>query len=78
MDKAKITNHIIKVTILYYDDLSLQLQHEILSVKQQGCGRVVIPRDFKLNKSILAVCEGEVNILNKFGERILPVDQAVV
>jgi hypothetical protein len=35
---------------------------------------VVIPQSFKEGKSIIAVCDGEIEILNKIGDRILSVN----
>jgi uncharacterized protein (TIGR02922 family) len=64
-----------QVTIIYYNDSSLALEHEIAHFACHDNGRVIIPESFKQGKSIVAVCEGEVNILNKIGERILPVEQ---
>jgi uncharacterized protein (TIGR02922 family) len=58
------------VTILYYSDISLELMHAVLRLPQNQKGRVVIPDSFKTDKSIVAVCEGEVFILNKIGDRV--------
>jgi uncharacterized protein (TIGR02922 family) len=71
----QIDEQLVTVTIIYYDDLSLQLQHEVLTLRKNNNGRVIISDEAKKNKSIVAVCEGRVNILNKIGERILPVEQ---
>ena len=57
------------VTIIYYSDLSLELMHEVHTFSQSKSGRVVIPESFKVDKSIIAVCDGEVTILNKVGDR---------
>ncbi|QDP02239.1 TIGR02922 family protein [Thalassotalea sp. PS06] len=62
-----------KVTVIYYDNNSLELHHKYLTVKTKSNGRVIIPEDYKKGKSIIAVCEGEVDVLNKVGDRILPV-----
>jgi uncharacterized protein (TIGR02922 family) len=59
-----------EVTIIYYGEQSLELQHSVEVFPQLNSGRVVIPESYKEDKSIIAVCEGRVNILNKFGERI--------
>lgn len=59
-----------EVTIIYYGEESLELQHSVETFPQLQSGRVVIPESYKQDKSIIAVCEGQVNILNKFGERI--------
>ena len=64
------TGSIKEVTIIYYGELSLQLQHSVEHFVQLENGRVIIPESYKQDKSIIAVCDGKVNILNKFGERI--------
>lgn len=63
-----------KVTIIYYSDLSLELMHEAACFPQNDNGRVVISDEFKKGKSIIAVCDGEVSILNKVGDRVDNVD----
>ncbi|PCI53058.1 MAG: TIGR02922 family protein [Gammaproteobacteria bacterium] len=63
-----------KVTIIYYSDDGLELHHEVKIFKQNDAGRVVIPQSFKEGKSIIAVCDGEIEILNKIGDRILSVN----
>ncbi len=65
------------VTIIYYSDNSLELLHEVVKLPQNKAGRVMIPASFKIAKSIIAVCEGEIVILNKLGDRILPVGEVV-
>ncbi|MFT5757461.1 MAG: hypothetical protein ACI9LM_002195 [Alteromonadaceae bacterium] len=62
------------VTVIYYREGSLELVHEILDFDENTNGRVIIPESYKEHKSIIAVCNGEVDILNKMGDRILPVD----
>jgi uncharacterized protein (TIGR02922 family) len=59
-----------EVTIIYYGEQSLELFHSVEHFPQLKNGRVVIPESYKQGKSIIAVCEGSVNVLNKFGERI--------
>ncbi|MEW6990196.1 TIGR02922 family protein [Colwelliaceae bacterium 6441] len=65
-------NQIQVVTIIYYCDSSLELKHQVCTFTQSESGRVIIPEEFRKNKSIVAVCNGDVEILNKVGERILP------
>lgn len=65
------------VTIIYYCDSSLELLHEIAEFEQNSAGRVIIPSAFKKEKSIIAVCEGEIVILNKFGDRIMTIGEEV-
>ena len=63
-----------KVTIIYYQNDGLELHHKVHIFEQNEDGRVIIPQAFKNGKSIIAVCEGEVEILNKVGDRILSVN----
>jgi len=63
-----------KVTIIYYRDDGLELHHKVATFVQNEDGRVIIPQEFKDGKSIIAVCDGEVEILNKVGDRILSVN----
>jgi len=64
------------VTIIYYGDNSLELHHEIKKYPKNGAGRVIIPQEFKEDKSIIAVCLGEITIINKVGDRVISVDIA--
>ncbi|MDG1733037.1 MAG: TIGR02922 family protein [Thalassotalea sp.] len=59
-----------KVSILYYDIQSLELNHSVENFPQRENGRVIISDEFKKNKSIIAVCDGEINVLNKIGDRV--------
>ncbi len=63
-----------RVTIIYYQDNGLELHHTVEVFDQNLTGRVIIPKEFKKGKSIIAVCDGEVEILNKIGDRILSVN----
>ena len=63
-----------KVTIIYYNDDGLELHHKVDTFTQNDEGRVIIPPAFKEGKSIIAVCDGEIEILNKVGDRILSVN----
>jgi len=65
------------ITIIYYNDNELELHHEVKSFIQNEHGRVIIPAEFKEGKSIIAVCAGEIEILNKIGDRILSVDYVI-
>ncbi len=59
------------VTILYYCESSLVMKHQICQFMRNKDGRVRIPASFKLGKSIIAVCEGAINVLNVIGERAM-------
>ena len=65
------------VTVIYYLEGSLELLHESGTFDVHTNGRVIIPDGFKKNKSIVAVCDGEIKLLNKLGERILSVGYVV-
>ncbi|MBA6363116.1 TIGR02922 family protein [Colwellia sp. BRX8-4] len=58
------------VTIIYYIEDSLELMHFVGKFAENASGRVIIPEKFKEDKSIVAVCDGEITILNKVGDRI--------
>lgn len=60
-----------QVTIIYYHEKSLELRNELRSFPMTELGRVVIPEVFKKGKSIVAVCQGKIQILNQLGDRIL-------
>lgn len=60
-----------QVTVIYYSEDSLQLQHHVDNFPENQHGRVVLPEGFKQDKSIIAVCDGEVEILNRIGDRII-------
>ncbi len=64
------------VTIIYYDSGSLELHHKVKHYPKNGAGRVVIPAEFKQDKSIIAVCLDEITIINKVGDRVIGVDIA--
>jgi len=59
------------VTVIYYHDQSLELLHQVKEFPKNEDGRVVISKEFKEGKSIIAVCLGEIEIMNKVGDRIL-------
>jgi len=64
------------VTVIYYNDVSLELLHETQAFHQNEQGRVILPASFKAGKSIIAVCDGEIEILNKLGDRITLIEDA--
>ncbi|NQZ82894.1 MAG: TIGR02922 family protein [Colwellia sp.] len=70
------TKELTKVTIIYYEDHSLELMHDIKSYTKNATGRVIIPASYKEGKSIIAVCLGEITIMNKVGDRIIAADVA--
>ena len=63
----------VTVTIIYYKNDSLVLHHEVKDYPQNENGRIIIPESYKADKSIIAVCYGEIEIINKVGDRIVSV-----
>ena len=61
------------VTVIYYLEQSLELLHQVAFFPKNPTDRIIIPREFKQGKSIITVCLGEVEIVNKLGDRILSV-----
>ncbi|QBG34761.1 TIGR02922 family protein [Litorilituus sediminis] len=68
------SDNLTTVTIIYYNENCIELQHEVKTYPKSESGRVIIPQDFKDGKSIVAVCLGEIVILNKVGDRVIAVD----
>jgi uncharacterized protein (TIGR02922 family) len=71
-----VTNELTTVTVIYYHEDSLVLQHQTQKCHKNGAGRIIISPEFKEDKSSIAVCLGEITIINKIGDRILSVDIA--
>ena len=66
------------VTVIYFCEKTLMMQHQICQFMQYDNGRVRIPRRFKHNKTIIAVCEGAINVMNKIGERAMPTKNLAI
>lgn len=62
------------VTIIYYNENCLELNHDVKDYPKNESGRVIIPPEYKEGKSIVAVCLGEIVILNKIGDRVMSID----
>lgn len=61
-----------KFTVIYTCEQKLSLYREVLMLPVLTAGsRLVIPMSFKQGKIIIAVCEGEVSMLNALGDRII-------
>ncbi|MDI5832491.1 TIGR02922 family protein (plasmid) [Shewanella xiamenensis] len=60
------------VTVLFCDEENfLTIKSLVLrDLKVSERGRVIIPEDFRVGKTIFAVIEGEVKVLNTLGERL--------
>lgn len=59
------------VSIIYYNGNSLELKCEVICLPVGQSGRVIIPSEYKKDKSVIAVCDGEIKILNQLGDRTL-------
>lgn len=59
------------VTVLFYDDLEpMKLKSQVFrELPMSGQERVILPDEFRPGKTIIAVLEGEVKILNRLGDR---------
>ncbi|MBB1388746.1 TIGR02922 family protein [Shewanella sp. SG44-6] len=59
------------ITVIYYTkELSISPLAEVLfDMPVSSSGRVIIPKEFKEDKIIVAVLKGEVEMLNSLGER---------
>ena len=66
------------VTIIFYGESSLEIQYRVSQFELSLEGRVIIPESFKEGKSIIAVCDGAINILNKLGDRIIPMNNTKI
>ena len=69
MGKKNLTT----VTIIYYNDNCLELLHEVKTYSKNRSGRIIIPFEFKKGKSVVAVCLGEITIINKTGDRVFSI-----
>ena len=68
MEAANATS---KVTVIFYQEGSLELQHELVECQHDAQG-IGLPLSYRQDKSIIAVCEGDIHVLDKIGDRILP------
>ncbi|NMP15229.1 MULTISPECIES: TIGR02922 family protein [unclassified Thalassotalea] len=59
-----------QVTVIYYETVSLELLHDVIDLEVSDEGKVIIPVQYKQGKSIISVYKGELNIINKVGERM--------
>jgi uncharacterized protein (TIGR02922 family) len=59
------------VTVLFYDDNNpLILSRKVFKHVEMGnSNRVLLPVDFRMGRTIIAVLEGDVTVLNCLGER---------
>ncbi len=63
-----------QATLIFFEDDALDLRHETHNFNRSESGRLIIPPELKKGRSIIAVCDGEVDILNSIGDRITPFE----
>lgn len=66
-----------QATLIFFEEGALDLRHETHSFNRSENGRLIIPDELKQGRSIIAVCDGEVDILNSIGDRIVPLSESV-
>ena len=59
------------VTVIYCSDGELELFRKTQSFNLNAYGDMIIPQDFKKGKTIVAVCDGEIEIINSIGDRLV-------
>ena len=59
-----------EITIFYTQDNSIGLKSYFGRFILTDSGRVIIPPSFKVEKTIIMVCEGKVKVLNSYGDRL--------
>jgi len=60
-----------KVTVIYCCDNDLALYRKTQSFKLNDYGDMIIPQNFKRGKTIVAVCEGEIDVINSIGDKLV-------
>jgi len=60
-----------KITVIYCCDNKLELYKETMDVNDTAYGDMVISNDFRSGKTIVAVCEGEINIINSINNKLI-------
>ena len=60
-----------KITVIYCCDNELELFKETMDINDNSYDGIVIPKDFRSGKTIVAVCEGEINILNSIDNKLV-------
>ncbi|HCM47101.1 MAG TPA: TIGR02922 family protein [Colwellia sp.] len=60
-----------KVTVIYCCDDDLSIYKKTQSFNLNAYGDMVIPHDFKRRKTIVAVCDGDIDITNSVDDKLL-------
>ena len=59
-----------KVTVIYCCDDDLALYKKTQSFNLNVYGDMIIPQDFKRGKTIVALCEGDIDVINSVGDKL--------
>ncbi|MBU2869224.1 TIGR02922 family protein [Colwellia sp. E2M01] len=59
------------VTVIYCCDNDLMIYRKTQSFNLNDYGDMIIPQHFKRGKTIVAVCAGEINVLNSVGDKLI-------
>jgi uncharacterized protein (TIGR02922 family) len=59
------------VTVIYCCDKDLSMYRKTQSFKLNAYGDMIIPQDFKRGKTIVAVCEGEIDVINSVDDKLV-------
>lgn len=68
----------VQVTVLFFLDTDLRLRDQVIELTVGEGGRAIIPADFKRGKQIIGVLQGECRLLNRIGDRIMPLSSVKV
>ncbi|WP_019026342.1 TIGR02922 family protein [Colwellia piezophila] len=60
-----------KVTVIYCCDNDIAMYTKTQTFKLNAYGDMIIPQDFKRGKTIVALCEGEINFINTVGDKLV-------
>ncbi len=60
-----------KVTVIYCCDDDLSLYKKTENFNLNSCGKMIIPHHFKSGKTIVALCEGDIDIINSEGNKLV-------
>ncbi|OUR84434.1 TIGR02922 family protein [Colwellia psychrerythraea] len=60
-----------KVTVIYCCDDDIAIYRKTQNFNLNIYGDMIIPQDFKRGKTIVAVCDGDINVTNSLGDKLV-------
>ncbi|WP_057830499.1 TIGR02922 family protein [Colwellia sp. TT2012] len=60
-----------KVTVIYCCDDDLAMYRKTQTFNLNAYGDMIIPQKFKRGKTIVAFCDGDVNVINSVGDKLV-------